>query len=165
MRKKHKHSQVVLMVGYVTILSMMTLVLLWTAEPGSFQYWARVGGVAIGWCIFLLSFTPLRTLANIKVITSKADTAIILLILVIFFLITAVVVINALAHMNVGMVLLFGLVGLGIFNVIRDIIAKLADRGRTLGKITMEQESPFVTNARKGKSEPAGSDDADKPPA
>ena len=54
MRKKHKHTQILLMIGYATILSMITFLLLWTAEPGSFGYWITIGVVAICWCIFFL---------------------------------------------------------------------------------------------------------------
>ena len=124
MRKKHKHTQILLMIGYATILSMITFLLLWTAEPGSFGYWITIGVVAIGWCVFLLSFTPLRTMGNVKVITSKADTAIILLILIIFFLISVVVLINALIHRNIFIVLTVSLFAIGIFNIIRHIVKK-----------------------------------------
>jgi len=63
-------------------------------------------------------------MGNVKVITSKADTAIILLILIIFFLISVVVLINALIHRNIFIVLTVSLFAIGIFNIIRHIVKK-----------------------------------------
>lgn len=112
--------------GWLIALSMISLVLLWNAETNSFQYWVRVGVTAVSWCIFFLCFTPLRAYSEIKIVTAKADLAIILLIVIFFFLFTTGAFINALIHRNIGTSLLFGLAGLGIFNVIKDLTAKIA---------------------------------------
>lgn len=134
-------------------LTMMSLVLLWTHEPGSFQYWARVGCVAIAWCIFLLLFTPLRSFKNLKVISSSLDDAIIVLILVLFFVITSVAVVNALAHLNPVTAVLFGLVWLGLFNILRDITAKLLDKPRSVNKTDQMKTPDSDSTVRKEISE------------
>ncbi|MBN2561437.1 MAG: hypothetical protein JXQ75_10965 [Phycisphaerae bacterium] len=139
MRKKRTGRETVLMAGVLTVLVLVSLVLLRTAETDSFQYWARVGGVAIMWCIFLLSYTPLRAFANMRVITAKADMAIIVLILIIFFLITLVFFVNALVRGGFIVALLTGLVGLGIFNILREAAAKV--RKQTKGNREKTQKT------------------------
>lgn len=157
MAGKSTRPEVVTTADWAAALGAMSLVLLWTAEPGAFQYWARVGAVAVGWCIFFLCFTPLRRFRDVTVITAKADAAIILLILTAFFVIAATALVNALVQKQVGTALLFGLVALGIFNVIREMAGRSAGgkkgapkAGKKQGAVPMagsEKENPVSGRA------------------
>lgn len=147
MRRRRLSSATALAICWTTTLCLVSLVLLWTAEPSSFQYWVRVGVVAILWGIFLLVYTPLRALADIKVITAKADTAIIVTILLAFLLVTLVLFINAVLRGGFAVALVTGVFGLGILNVLREAAAK-ARKQREAGRTKTQDEGQPRTDAK-----------------
>ncbi len=126
MTKRRKPSMPPLMMRlWVGTLSLITLVLIVTAEPGAVQYWVRVGTVALLWGILVAIHLGM---ADKVVVSSKPELVVIGMILLLFLTLTMAAFLNALARGKPGMTLLFGLAGWGIFNVTRELATELTRR-------------------------------------
>jgi len=109
---------------------MMSVVLLWNAETGSVGYWIRTGAVAGGWVVFLLLFTPMRVFADLRVTEAGVDKVIIMFLLLLFFTISIWMFVGSVRGGNLGTALLFGIMGWGIFNVMRELAKRREKRNR-----------------------------------
>jgi cation transport ATPase len=129
-RKKRGKGMGWMMAGWLILLGMMSVVLLWNAETGSVGYWIRTGAVAGGWVVFLLLFTPMRVFADLRVTEAGVDKVIIMFLLLLFFTISIWMFVGSVRGGNLGTALLFGIMGWGIFNVMRELAKRREKRNR-----------------------------------
>lgn len=105
-------------------LTCISLVLLTARGAYDGMYYIKLFGVAILWCIFLLSFTPLQSFAQIKVLSARADKLIILSLLVIIFLLLLAIFLNAIRNLRLGVALLLGIFIATLWEIITDFAAR-----------------------------------------
>ena len=106
-------------------LGCITAILLGTesGEAGGFTYYLKLYGVGVLWLVFLvLIFGPQRA-TRIKVLPQRFDKAVLFLILAAILVVLLAQLIRMLIGLRVFPALLLGLVSVGLFNVLRDMIA------------------------------------------
>ena len=111
-------------------LGLISAVLLTTGGKGGAQHYVKLLVVGILWAILLLSFAGLRSLADVRILTARADQAVILAVLVILMILLVALCVSLIARLRLPAAGLVGVVVWGLGSAIRDLARRKRGRNK-----------------------------------